>query len=495
MATSIVKNFTSARWYPSANPINATVTSNFNGKCNFRYICDVYVNGTKVYTSKLFPEPSTGYGFFQIGRIIQDYIETLIPKTAPTSLFNVAAESTAPTSALTVYCKFGEEYDSTTTCDGTIVQYNNQATSNTFYVFESAIDYEDFLTFDYTDYYTGTSSVTNFLTNSPRVGNDISYGDSYFLDFMTLQTINSTYKVKISIVDIYGITTDYTIASTTLSARKRYRLAVGPSDINKYYVNTFGYPLITQFSKSYTITLLYNTTTVSEPFQFVLKKPAEFVTRLGFVGLKGGIEHFTFYHRNTKSYEIDRRTFERTTQSNIASDWTYQVGDRGTTTYKVSAMESHRVGTFCSKAHSEWLYEMWLSPAVWTYKRTELIPFRIYREDSTPTSRMLFWLPTGHGLEVGDEIISLPDTLLSYTDFQGAFTVASVEGDNIVDCGLTYNIYNSNTVACGYVQKVEIWQTLPVVIGDNNIEVKQKLTRPIEYSLSYRTAYSKNTLR
>jgi hypothetical protein len=139
MATSIVKNFTSGRWYPSANPINATVTSNFNGKCNFRYICDVYVNGTRVYTSKLFPEPGTGYGFFQISRILQDYIETYINKTPPTSIFSSATETSAPTSALTVYCRFGEEYDSTTTCDGTIVQYNTQVTSNTFYVFSTFI--------------------------------------------------------------------------------------------------------------------------------------------------------------------------------------------------------------------------------------------------------------------------------------------------------------------------------------------------------------------
>jgi len=60
--------------------------------------------------------------------------------------------------------------------------------------------------------------------------------------------------------------------------------------------------------------------------------------------------------------------------------------------------------------------------------------------------------------------------------------------------GYQITIYNLGT-ACGWVQKDEAWKTLPITISDNNVEVKQKLTKPIEYSLSYAMAYSKNTLR
>lgn len=495
MATTIIKNFTNQRWYPSSNPINATVTSNFNGKCNFRYICDVYINGIKVYTSKLFPDPSTGYGFFQISRIIQDYIETKLVTEAPNFPIMIGAETTAPTSALTIYCKFGEEYDNSSLCDGTIIQYNSQVQSNTFYVFESAIDYEDFNTFDYTKYYMTTSSQkTKFLTKSPRV-NDISFGDSYFLDFMTLNTITSSYKLRIKRYNKDGTSSTNDISpSISLPINKRYRLAVGPSDLNMYFTNNFNTLFINELVSYYTIELLYNSTVISEMFRFNVKKPSKYNSRFGFVGSMGGIEHFTFFHRNIKTYYIDRKIFERTTQRNINNDWSYEVGDRGTTTYKVNSIETHRVSTFCSQEHSKWLSEMWLSPNVWTYKRTELIPFIVYREDSTPTSRMLFRLDGEYDISVGQKVLSFVDYNINYSDFGGYFTVVNIEG-NVLDLGLTYDVYNSSTKACGHIQLKEYWRTLPIVIADNNIELKERIDKPIEYSLNYMMAYTKNTLR
>ena len=199
MAITIIKDFTADRFYPSANPINCTVNSNNNGKCNMRYICDVYIAGVKVYTNKLFPDPTTGYAFFQVSRILQDYIKTLVP-TSPLATF-LNANTAAPGSNLKVYCKFGEEYDSSSACDEVIKQYNNLKTSKTFYVFQGAQDYENFLTFDYSEYevngaFTPTGGV-KFLTNSPRTM-DISYDDSYFLDFITLDTMTSAYEVYVT---------------------------------------------------------------------------------------------------------------------------------------------------------------------------------------------------------------------------------------------------------------------------------------------------------
>ena len=59
MAITIINQKTSNAFYPAGNPINVTVNSNNSGNCNFRYICDFYINGTKVFTDKLFPDPTT----------------------------------------------------------------------------------------------------------------------------------------------------------------------------------------------------------------------------------------------------------------------------------------------------------------------------------------------------------------------------------------------------------------------------------------------------
>jgi len=491
MAITIVSNFTSGKFYPSANPINTTVNSNNSGKCNFRYICDLYVNGTKVFTDKIFPDPNTGYGFFLLSRVLQDYITT-VQLSNTFAAFNLAASATAPTAALSVYCRFGEEYDSSLNCDGTVLQYTNLATSNTFYVYEAALDYEDFPSYTYTDYLMGTASATaskSFLTNSPREV-DVTYNDSYYLDFLTMATINSNWKLVVTING--SLFTSFT--APTLTNVKRYRLAVGPYNLNKLS----GTPIINQELSSYEVYLAYNNIRQSEIFRFNVKDPKTFTTRLGFVGLLGGIENFTFYHRNSKSFSIERKTYEKTLGRNISNAWSYTVGDRGTTTYKISAAEQHRVSTFCSREMSEWLYEMWLSPDVWTYRRPELQEIRIYDEagtyTGTPDSRILFWVNDTTGLSVGDYLMVIPEYISGYVEFIGRFQIQSIDG-NIVDVGATYASYYPPRQLCAYIYKDTTFDMLPVVIAENNIEVKQKLTRPIEYSLNYQMAYSKNTIR
>ena len=483
MAITVISNFTSSKFYPSSNPINCTVTSNNNGKCNFRYICDLYIGGTKVFTDKLFPDPTTGYGFFQLSRVIQDYIKTSVPKTAYSNVINLAALTTVPSANLTVYCRFGEEYDNSTACDGVIVQYINLATSNTFYVFESAIDYEDFPTFSYSDYLVGTQSAsTKFLTNSQREVN-VTYNDSYFLDFISLQTINGSYSVEVKGYNPDGTMNFQNTYTRILTTAKRYRLAVGPYDIN--YQDTA--PTISASIKKYEVWLQRGTTIVSEVFTFNVKPPKTFQTRIAFIGLLGGIENFTFYHRNLKQFNIERKNYNKLLQSNYSGQWKYEVGDRGMTTYKVSAKEAHKVTTYCDRDTSEWLYEMWLSPEVWTYDRPGLYEFRPFQDGTY----VKLWVNGEHGLKAGDSIL----TFTTNGDYSDYFTVVSVTG-NIVDLGLLYSIYGATMEGtCGFVQKYTAWSTLPVVISDNVAEVKQKTSKPIEYSLSYEMAYSKNTLR
>jgi len=488
---TIISNFTSGKFYPSANPINTTVTSNNSGKCNFRYICDLYINGTKVFTDKIFPDPNTGFGFFQLSRVIQDYISTVAVANT-TTVFNLGAATTVPTSSFSVYCRFGEEYDSSLNCDGTVLQYPNLATSTTFYSYEAAFDYENFPSYDYTNYMMGTASATAsklFLTNSPREI-DVTYNDSYYLDFLTMAPINSNWRLQINVAGALY----YTVQATALSSVKRYRLAVGPLNLNKQA----GIPTINQDISSYEVFLTYNGIRQSEIFKFNVRDPKTFTTRLGFVGLLGGIENFTFYHRNTKSFNIERKSYERSLGRNIGNAWSYAVGDRGTTTYKISATEQHRVSTFCSREMSDWLYEMWLSPDVWAYKRPEIQEIRIYDEsgqyNGTPDGRILFWVNDTSDLKAGDYIMVMPEHIDGYAEFIGRFQIVSVVG-NIVDVGATWSSYFPPYQLCAYIYKDTNFDRLPVVIADNNIEVKQKLSRPIEYSLSYQMAYSKNTIR
>jgi hypothetical protein len=321
-----------------------------------------------------------------------------------------------------------------------------------------------------------------FLTNL-REDIDVSYTDSYFLDFISLQTINASYSCVVKTYDSTNSLITTKTYTRTLATNERYRLAVGPFDIN----NKEGLPVISPLVKYYTVQLNWAGTQISELMTFNVKGPNAFRTRIAFIGLKGGIEHFTFYHRDRKNYQIERKNYEKVLQSNYSGQWRYEVGDRGTTTYATSAKETHSVSSFCSKEVSEWLYEMWLSPEVWTYYEPKLYNFRPFQDGMW----VKYWIDGEHGLKAGDTVFSFSDNV----DYVDAFTVYSVNG-NIVDFGLLYSVYGATMLdTCGQVQKVENWKKLPIVITDNAVEVKQRLGRPIEYSLNYQMSYSKTTLR
>ena len=483
MAITIISNFTSGGYYPSSNPINCTISSNNSGKCNFRYICDIYINNVKVFSDKLFPDPNTGYAFFQLSRVIQDYIQTSLPKTPYVNLISPAMSTSAPSAAFSVFCKFGEEYDNSTTCDGQVSQYLNLGQSNTFSVFESAISYEDFPSFSYGDYLFGTASATKkFLTNSPREL-DVTFNDSYYLDFITDKVITASYSLRVEVFSATGsiATKNYT---RNLGNYKRVRLAVGPYDINYYDDDT----TINGIVKYYTVKWMWNNVQISEVFRFNVKQPKTFRTRLSFIGLLGSPESYTFYHRNRSTYNIERKNYERTLQSVYSgSQWKYEVGDRGTTTFAVNATETHTVASFVEKEVSEWLTEMWLSPEVWTYLRPDLLAFRPFKQGLY----VYFQLYNDHDLEVGDVVYVISDNL----DYDGKFTVNYVDGQTI-GLNMLYSIYGATMEGtCGFVQKKEDWRKLPIVISDNSVEVKQKTGRPIEYQLNYAMSYPKNTLR
>lgn len=481
MAITIVQNFTANKFYASSNPINITVSSNNTGKCNFRFICDLYINNIKVNTQKLFPDPTTGFAFFQISRIVQDYIEGVVVKTTPTQIINLAATANAPSAALSVFCRFGEEFDNSTTCDGPILQFPNLQTSNTIVVYQAAIDYEYFPSYDTSEYVFATASAPNrlFLSNSTKIV-DVTYNDSYSLDFLSLQTINASYSVVAKLFDSLNNLLTTKTYTRTLANTKRYRIAVGPFDINSFEDDVVISPSVNH----YTITVNFSGTPISEEVRFNVKCPKDFRTRIGFVGQLGGIEHFTFYHRRRTSYAVERKNFQRNLNRNIANNWSYEVGDRGMQTYGLNAVEQNNVSSFCTEAQSEYLYEMWLSPDVWTYLEPTLSSYRTINDGALTK----FYVYGEHGLATGDAIY----TFTSDSTFSDKYIITGVDG-HLVNVGLTSATGSSGL--SGYLHKKEPWQKLPIMISDNEVEVKQKLGRPIEYAFNWQGAWTKTTLR
>ena len=79
MATTI--SVTPPVYSPAYNDCVFVVTSDKKTQANFRYIADVYVSGEFFIRLPLLPHPTYGSGAFNIGRIIETFVNSDISKT------------------------------------------------------------------------------------------------------------------------------------------------------------------------------------------------------------------------------------------------------------------------------------------------------------------------------------------------------------------------------------------------------------------------------
>ena len=494
MAISFISQIPANKFLPSSNPINITVNSNNSGKCNFRYVCDIYVNSLMIFRLKLFPEPNTGWAFFQLSDIIDDYLSEYLPATYTAAISVGTGLGAAPDcSVVSVFCRFGEEYDNSANCDGPIDLYANLATGNTFFSFYGSFDYadwNDYNSVDFPNWVTNhTSGATiNFLTDRPRGSAECSYEDTYVLDWLcNVAPIAGSTQIKIRL-DNGNI---YSIASPTISnSVKRLRATVGPFNINRHF-NT---ALINASVKYYDVWIETSGFQVTEKFRIKITKPKVFRSRFGFIGLKGSPEFITFFHRNREALNIDRKNYKRYLTSRKGNSWGYAVGDRQTQTWASTVKNLHTVSTFVSEDQSKWLNQLWISNNIWIETKPLSTGFRVFREDTSPTSRMLIWLNDASKFKAGDSIFLISDNKPEFSDYNGEFTIVSVN-ENIIDIGFTYNFYNLTDDACGWLVKNELGVRIPIVAEDGSVEIKQKGEGLIEYTFTYSDSVDKITLR
>lgn len=81
---------------------------------NFKYVADVYVNGTLIATLRKQQDPTTGVGIFNLGQVVRNYMATAFNPATPAI---VAQTLGLGEFYLNVLVSFGEEYNYTTYVD------------------------------------------------------------------------------------------------------------------------------------------------------------------------------------------------------------------------------------------------------------------------------------------------------------------------------------------------------------------------------------------
>ena len=108
MAITLISN--SGTFRPAYNPIQWVVSSNNVSRCEFVYLCDVYINGDFIIRLKA-EAGVNDYGYFRIERVLQDYLS----KDFRHNLVGFASNTN---SSCEYYLEFREQYNTNyaTTC-------------------------------------------------------------------------------------------------------------------------------------------------------------------------------------------------------------------------------------------------------------------------------------------------------------------------------------------------------------------------------------------
>lgn len=354
------------------------VSSTNNTQPNFQFVADVYVNGSYITRLKTFPHPTYGTGLFSPKRVVENYLS----KDFDLSTNNWAKN----TNSYAYYqLKFGEEFG--TSSSGTTI-YPNQTLSNTNYVWNGIMDYEDYI--DYTsNNYILRDSTRLFLTNKPSTVNiqsserDYLYsinttsGDCYYLDIKTYDNTGS----KIDNYYLYNQYQDVGVDSEyfTRVGTGTYNIEASSGSI----ISENGvFPIFNSNVVYYTVrTTKYNGTVTSETRRYNIsdvctKTEAQ---RIFFLNKMGGYDGFTFKNKTKINADIKRSEYKKqqgTWSSSTA--FAYSKSDRAVTQYDTNIKDTITlVSDWITEDESVWLEELFTSPDVYLDRNGTAIPINI----------------------------------------------------------------------------------------------------------------------
>lgn len=237
---------------PVYNTIEWVVSSDNINVCNFKYICDIYIENDGIgfiKRLKLFPDQN-GFAAFKINSVLKDYIETF-------SFVNIYSFRIDRNKCIEYRLSFGEEFDTSVDCDQPVVEYPDLLETDLNYAWNAAMQYLEYVRYTGNEFILNPVTPGKFLTHSPeRIL--IGIGEQAELSFLNMPGIGhyganlviETFDSSDNIINTVGIpnssynVTDYSKLFTVVG--------VGTHNINTY----FTFPVIDAATVYYRVSLL-----------------------------------------------------------------------------------------------------------------------------------------------------------------------------------------------------------------------------------------------
>lgn len=366
---SIVINQTPALYSPSFNELNFVVTSSNSSQDNFKYVCDIYVNGSVGYTFRIAQsaDPDTGKCRFDISNFLRSYTTSNPDNTKGDDGFETCGNS-----IVRYTCKFGEEYG---LLSSGVTVYPSMTNDSERYAWNSVFDAYDFKNFQYTLYAGGTGNGLRALTNQPTtliVRSDEyrwMYGlvaESSGITGATVRTFNSSGS---------GIQTVSVINNfKTISAGQperyllRFPAGVNLNNIAPADITAGSQPIITSSVAKYTINWVSTlATSGTTTYTFNINDECSQYTKytLHFKNELGGFDTFSFILVSRRTVQIERSRMKRIVGSISGSSYSYNKYDRPNIDYNTRLQDEYVIeSTFTTEDVQQWLRELFESPEV-----------------------------------------------------------------------------------------------------------------------------------
>lgn len=362
---------------PAYNELIHLVNSSNRAQANFKYICDVYVNGSLVTRLDTPPHPTYGTGLFNPARIIENSVNNDIDLT--TYGFGINTNSNCY-----YQLKFGESYGASSS--GTTA-YPDMAQTANKYVWNAVYDYEDFVGYSSGTINAGSPS-SRLLTNRPSSG-DIQFTENayLYLNSMTSGTIDYAYIVTkdSSNATINNVKINNPYKANPLGNGRFLRFSSSPNNINQisatHILGGASQPIILSTDYAYTIQFFdAGANAVTEQYRYTINSECTKYEsyRIHFLNKLGGYDAFTFYKQNTFNSEIRRETFKSNLGTQTSTSHSYTAQQRAITQYNTKIKDTISCNSnWISEAQSLWLEELVTSPDVYVEKDGVLVPINL----------------------------------------------------------------------------------------------------------------------
>jgi hypothetical protein len=276
------------------------------GETSFKFVYDVYVNGSQVSRTKVFPAPSAegSYGIFNSSPMVRSYV---------TNYFEPSGSSILVSSNNKIKVDYtlqiGEEYVSGGNLVTTLNMASGALSAYNYYppLFADIFFVNNDTPLVLSDYYENLlieNFTDDWLTERDNDEIAIEYGDNFYATY--LKITSGTYSAWVDVVNEAGAVTDTASANITLSGQMNlFNCQAG-------HINTWaGRTLITDAAYGYHV-YLKRGVAISRKLKFVQKCYPKFKQyNLHFLNRLGGWDTMKFALVNRRSTELQRASYRR----------------------------------------------------------------------------------------------------------------------------------------------------------------------------------------